>query len=61
MSQFTLSIKLGNESMQTGSDIAESLRTIADKIQDNGNMIDFSGSKRIVDLNGNVVGIWSVQ
>ena len=47
MSQFTLSIKLGNEAMSTGSDISEALRTIADKIQDNRNMIDFSGLKHI--------------
>ena len=34
MSQFLLKINLGNDAMQTGSDIAEALRDIAKTIED---------------------------
>ena len=61
MSQFVLSIKLGNEAMITGYDIAGALREIADKINDNEDMREFSGEKRIGDINGNKVGTWKVK
>jgi len=61
MSQFILKIKLGNEAMLTGYDIAGALRKIADKVNDNEDMREFSGEKRILDINGNSVGTWSVK
>ena len=61
MSQFILKINLGNEAMLTGYDIAGALRDIADKVNDNENMREFSGEKRILDINGNSVGTWSVK
>ena len=61
MSQFILKINLGNEAMLTGYDIAGALRDIADKVNDNEDMREFSGEKRILDINGNSVGTWSVK
>ena len=61
MSQFILKINLGNEAMLTGYDIAGALRDIADKVNDNEDMLEFSGEKRILDINGNSVGTWSVK
>jgi len=61
MTQFILKITLGNEAMQTGYDIAGALRDIADKINDNEDMREFSGQKRIMDVNGNTVGSWQVK
>ena len=61
MAQFILKITLGNDAMITGYDIAGALRDIADKINDNEDMREFSGQKRIMDLNGNTVGSWSVK
>jgi hypothetical protein len=61
MSQFILKINLGNDAMITGYDIAGALRNIAEKINDNEDMREFSGEKRIVDINGNKVGTWLVK
>ena len=61
MAQFILKITLGNEAMITGYDIAGALKDIADKINDNEDMREFTGQKRIMDLNGNTVGSWSVK
>ena len=61
MPQFILKIQLGNDAMQTGYDIAGALREIADKVYDNEDMREFTGVKRIMDLNGNTVGSWMVK
>ena len=61
MSQFVLKIQLGNDAMLTGYDIAGALREIADKINDNEDMRDFSGVKKIQDINDNTVGSWMVK
>jgi len=57
MSTFTLKITLGNEAMQTGSDIARALRDIADDIEDQDQMSGTGGN--IMDDNGNSVGKWT--
>jgi len=59
MSTFTLKITLGNEAMQTGSDIARALRDIADDIADQDQMSGTGGN--IMDDNGNSVGKWSTS
>jgi len=61
MSQFILKIKLGNAAMLTGYDIAGALREIADKVNDNEDMREFSGEKGVYDINGNRVGTWLVK
>lgn len=56
MSQFVLKIKLGNEAMQTRGDIANALKDTAECVQ-----CDILQSGKIMDLNGNLVGSWSVK
>ena len=52
--RFDLHIDLGNDAMQTGEDVAEALRRIAEML-DHGYT-----SNRIGDLNGNAVGTWTL-
>ena len=56
---FTLEIKLGNEAMQTGADIAELLRRLAGLVEDYGPSNVAAGNLR--DVNGNSVGSWSLS
>lgn len=58
--KFILEIELGNEGMQTGPDVAESLQTIAHDIKHYLGPIE--GSRQpIHDINGNTVGKWEVR
>lgn len=63
MKTFNLTIKPGDDAMQTGFDIGEALREQAARIEDNvgeGNITPRAlGS--IWDSNGNRVGEWSVS
>lgn len=55
--KFSLTIELGNNAMQTGSDIADALRGVVSGI---GCHDELTGceSARILDANGNSVGRW---
>lgn len=53
--RFTLNIKMGNEAMQTGEDIAAALHAVAYHVEQHD---DSTGS--IFDENGNNVGKWEV-
>lgn len=60
---FKLKIALGNDAMQTTTDVADALRGVADYIagigdQPNGDWHLDAGSIR--DVNGNTVGSWEV-
>lgn len=59
MDTFTLTIELGNEAMQTGYDVADLLRELASKIEDD----DFTrvDGGRCRDINGNTVARWEVK
>lgn len=48
---FSVRIKLGNDAMQSGPDVASALREVADKIEYN---LEAHGV--VVDVNGNTVG-----
>jgi hypothetical protein len=48
---FKLEITLGNDAMQSGLDVAEALRQVADRIEN-----DLEGRGTIRDANGNTVG-----
>lgn len=48
---FTLTIELGNETMQNGPDVARALREVADKIEHG-----LEARGKIIDTNGNTVG-----
>lgn len=54
--RFNLTIKLGNDAMQTPYDVAEALRDAAQQIDMHGDM----SHGRIFDANGNRVGEWGV-
>lgn len=49
--QFKLTIRLGNDAMQAGPDVAQALREVADRIEN-----DLEARGNIRDLNGNTVG-----
>lgn len=55
--KFVLEIKTNNDAMQTGADIADRLRAIANLIEGQGSGLVASGIIR--DINGNRVGTWS--
>ena len=58
--QFKLTIKIGNDVVQTWPDIAYLLRHVANDIADNNSgMADTS--RRIRDANGNSVGFWEIE
>lgn len=54
MSKFTLTIRLGNDAMQTLEDVAEVLHTVQNGLERG----DSTG--RVFDYNGNAVGEWEV-
>lgn len=62
MSDFTLHISLGDDGMQTGTEVAEALRGVADRVLgvSNWGPLDGSHEGTIRDLNGNTVGNWTV-
>lgn len=54
--RFTLAIELGNAAMQSGPDVADALRTVADKIEHG---LEARGP--IIDANGNTVGTYGAS
>lgn len=66
MPQFILKINLGNDAMQIGNHIAETLRKTAYKIEKMiGGFLPenfkLDSSYNIRDLNGNIVGNWEIK
>ena len=57
MTEFTLTIHLGNDAMRTPEDVADALTRIAREIRSNPGAI----YKSINDLNGNQVGIYEFR
>lgn len=63
MDTFRLTIELGNDAMQTGGDVADALRKLADQVDTRrgGQFNDgFAEGGNVRDDNGNTVGSWSV-
>ena len=58
---FTLKIKLGNDAMQTGLDLADAINEVTDRLQDVMGDIAPGESGTIRDVNGNTVGKWEVN
>lgn len=52
---FTLKIELGNEAMSNAADVARALRRVA------GRMDEGASDGRIMDPNGNAVGVFSLE
>lgn len=60
--EFTLTIKLGNDTVQTVSDIAEILERVTATLYGRANREEFpDGFALIRDTNGNTVGRWGVR
>lgn len=58
--RFVLKIKLGNDAMQTGEDVARALREVAEWIDDDTPFDQPEDGKTIFDVFGNTVGNWHV-
>lgn len=58
--EFTLTIRLGNDAMQSGNDIAEALVRAANYINDYHQEIEAGDALSLKDQNGNRVGEWKV-
>jgi hypothetical protein len=54
--QFTLTLELGNEAMQTLDDIADTLRELADKLS-----TSYDTEGKVRDANGNTIGTFVVS
>ena len=61
--KFSLDIELGNAAMQTGDDVAEALRKVAQKLADtyDGTTLPNWEFGTIKDANGNAVGVWTTE
>lgn len=63
MTHVKINIKLDNEAMQDGIDVARALDKIVDELEWNytAQLEPHAGlSKPILDLNGNIVGTWTI-
>lgn len=61
MPTFNLTIKLGNDAMQSGDDVARALRSVADCLANTYDSLTLpEDAGAIFDLNGNTVGRWEV-
>lgn len=63
MAKFQLTINLGNDAMQTGTDVAGALRAVAKRLEDNHGEFIFEDDDHgfCRDVNGNTVGKWTVE
>lgn len=59
MSNFTLSIELGNVAMASAEMVADALRAVADRVDGAGHGTQDAGL--IHDINGNTVGEWAFE
>lgn len=57
--EFTLTIRLGNDLMQSADDIADALRRVADRI-DGGPLTDLADERVVMDRNGQRVGTYTL-
>ena len=58
MSSYIIDIRLGNDMMQTGGDVAGALRKLADRIEEESPELE---PHSLFDVNGNRVGEASLQ
>ena len=58
---FTLTIELGNDAMQTGTDVGAALRALAWRMDSVGDTSPEGRSGLVRDDNGNKVGAWAVS
>ena len=58
-SEFNCKINLGTSALQTTEDLSNLLRKLADRIDNDGLLVNDYG--RLVDINGNNVGKWNIE
>jgi hypothetical protein len=58
--KFTLEIKLGNDAMDMQDDLADALRAIATRVENEPTPLQPTGCV-IRDINGNTVGRWEIK
>jgi hypothetical protein len=64
MPQFTLEINLGNDTMQTGYNVAQALKKITEQIEGIGYLLNpemIGEGEPIRDMDNNEVGSWQVE
>lgn len=61
MDRFTLTIELGNDAMQTKYDVAEALREIADRLDQQLTEWGYAERMTLRDDNGNTVGLFGFE
>lgn len=60
--RFNISIKLGNDAMQSGDDVARALTILAGKLADSYDGLALPETDGVIyDANGNRVGTWEVE
>lgn len=58
---FTLTIELGNDAMQSRGDIEGALRKLGQNLRYMSDPPEAGDDGKIMDENGNSVGIWAVE
>lgn len=61
MDQFTVTIELGNDAMQTGRDIANALEELSQRLLTYAGPIRGTDDGVIADENGNTIGKWEIS
>lgn len=64
VSELFVRVELGNDVMQTSKQVADTLRRIAQRLEDTGYMEDEeiqSLNRGVMDTNGNSVGEWGFR
>ena len=59
--EFKLTIRLGNDAMQTGDQIADALRRVGELLRDFSPDTFHGKPHRVLDANGNTVGTWEIK
>jgi hypothetical protein len=62
MAKFILEIETGNDAMRTSRDISTALNQVALLIRgDSLHYLKMMSPKKIMDVNGNTIGTWSLE
>lgn len=59
--ELRVTIRLGNDAMQTGEDLSDALRVIASDVKYLGTLSRGTHAVTVLDVNGNRVGQWKIR
>ena len=59
--RFTVDINLKNDAMQTDADVADALSRVIHQLDRHSGPLMVGESRRILDINGNLVGWWQIE